>query len=198
MAKRLRNTRRPIPEMSSTYVYRRIEEDFPAARQEKYQPLVDRGVVRVEKGNSEIKKKGAACSGCWERQCWPYGGKEDIKKDDRAQDPWERPYQVIRAKWIGTCHRRVSTRTGLRGFMKIFSSSIERNSLKDEDWIHTYKELMVAKEALGVSTDVRRTRSRNILVELKAVVIGGDVALTIKEIIGDRVCVSSLQSRVSV
>lgn len=65
----------------------------------------------------------------------------------------------------------------------IFSLSIKRNSLKEEDRIHTYKELMVAKEALGVSTGVRRIRSRNILVELKAGVKGGNVALTIKEII---------------
>lgn len=46
------------------------------------------------------------------------------------------------------------------------------------------------------STGVRRTRGGDILVELKAGVKGGDVVLKIKEAIGDRVCVTPLQSRV--
>lgn len=57
---------------------------------------------------------------------------------------------------------------------------------------------MVVKKALGESTGVRRTRSGDILVELKAGVKGADAALKMKEVTGDRVCVSSLQSTVSV
>lgn len=56
----------------------------------------------------------------------------------------------------------------------------------------------MAKEALNESTGVRRTRGGDIQMELKAGVKGSDVFLKIKEVIGDRACVSSLQSRVSV
>ncbi|XP_033362842.1 uncharacterized protein LOC117240933 [Bombus vosnesenskii] len=52
-------------------------------------------------------------------------------------------------------------RNGSKSFPDILSVSRrmrqERNSLKDEDWIHTYKELIVAKEALGsrVSMEIK-------------------------------------------
>lgn len=52
---------------------------------------------------------------------------------------------------------------------------------KDEDWIQKCRELMGAKEVLSESTGVRRTRGGDILMELKAGVKEGDVALKIKE-----------------
>jgi hypothetical protein len=69
---------------------------------------------------------------------------------------------------------------------------------KAEEWLQTYKEFMVAKEALCESTGVRRTRSGDILVELKAGVKVGDVALKIKKVTEDSVFVSPLQTRISV
>lgn len=56
----------------------------------------------------------------------------------------------------------------------------------------------MAKEALNESTGVRHTRDGDILVELKPGVKGSDVSHKIKEVIWDRVCASSLQSKVYV
>lgn len=49
---------------------------------------------------------------------------------------------------------------------------------------------MVAKEALCESTGLRQTRSGDILMELKVGIKGDDIALRIKEVIGDKVLVS--------
>jgi hypothetical protein len=66
-----------------------------------------------------------------------------------------------------------------------------------EEWLETGRGLMGAKDALCESTGVRRTRSGDILVEIKMGVKGGEVARKIKEATGDKVLVSPLQSRVS-
>jgi hypothetical protein len=65
-----------------------------------------------------------------------------------------------------------------------------------EKWLQIYKELMVATGTLCESRSFRRTRTRDILVELKAVNKGETLPL-IKEVIGNKVLVSPLQSRVS-
>lgn len=57
---------------------------------------------------------------------------------------------------------------------------------------------MVAKEELCESTDVRRTKSGGILVELKAGVKGDDTSFKIKESTGGKVLVYFLQNRASV
>lgn len=71
-----------------------------------------------------------------------------------------------------------------------------------DEWLQTYKGIrvrfMVAKEAMCESTGVRCTSSGDILVELKAGVNGGHIALKINEATGYKVLACPLQIRVSV
>jgi hypothetical protein len=69
---------------------------------------------------------------------------------------------------------------------------------KGKEWIQTYQDLMAAKDVLKDSTAIRRTKTGDILIEMKA---GSDVEVVTNEInnkIGDKLRAIPLKDKVSV
>lgn len=69
---------------------------------------------------------------------------------------------------------------------------------EEKEWLQVYKEVMMVKEILKESHGIRRTRTSDILIELRA---GSEVKIVmtkLNEVIGDKVRATPMQDKVSI